>query len=106
MIGLKLNDRVSLKKEALSLSYVVGRRFYTNMYEGKTGKVIGFTDSGKIAIQFDDIVFTRPDGIRSSHDNGCHGRGRIGYCWYIPSYCLELISEENTTIDNNLLLLL
>ena len=91
-MSLQINDRVSLKESALSLSYIAGRRWYTNMYEGKQGKVIGFTANGeKLAIQFDDIVFTRPDGKISSHDNGCHGRGKKGFCWYIPAEHLNTI---------------
>jgi hypothetical protein len=84
----QVGDRVSLKKSALSLSYVVCRGFYTNMYEGKTGTVIGFAEStGKLAIEFDDIVFI--GGQRSSHDNGCHGKGKLHYCWYIPEECVD-----------------
>ena len=100
----KVGDRVSLKKSALSISYIAGRHWYTNMYEGKQGKIIGFTantgyngTSNKVAIEFDDVVFTRPDGKKSSHDNGCHGKGRVQYCWYIPAECIESaeISEDD-----------
>jgi hypothetical protein len=97
----KVGDRVKLKKLALSISYIAGRHFYTNMYEGKTGTVIGYTqETGKLAIEFDDIVFTSTER-KSSHNNGCHGRGKIDYCWYLPAEERFLEVE-----DNNLLLLL
>ena len=106
MRGFEIGSRVSLSREALNISYIKGRHFYTNMYEGKKGKVIGFTaDNTKLAIEFDDIVFTRPDGRESSHDNGCHGRGKKHYCWYIPPEFVDLI-EEDTNDDSDLLLLL
>lgn len=100
-----IGSRVSLAAEALNLSYIKGRSFYTNMYEGKKGKVIGFTaDLTKLAIEFDDVVFTRPNGQTSSHDNGCHGKGKKHYCWYIPPNLVDLIGEDTT--DPDLLLLL
>jgi hypothetical protein len=106
---LEIGSRVSLKKETLDLSYLKGRHWYTNMYEGKKGRVIGFTAensyaplSNKVAIEFDDVVFTRPDGQISSHDNGCHGKGKKQYCWYIPASCLNLIELSS---DNELLLM-
>lgn len=106
---IKIGDRVALNEAALLLSYVIGRKFYTNVYKGKTGTIIGFTaDSSKLAIQFDEKVFTRPDGVISSHDNGCHGKGKKQYCWYFPENCVIKIPVNtiNTIINNNLLLLL
>ena len=106
MRNYEIGSRVSLSREALNISYIKGRHFYTNMYEGKKGKVIGLTaDSSKLAIEFDDIVFTKPNGRDSSHNNGCHGRGKKDYCWYIPSEYVDLI-EEDTNDDSDLLLLL
>jgi hypothetical protein len=106
----EIGSRVSLKAEALNLSYIAGRRWYTNMYEGKQGKVIGFTaNNTKLAIQFDDVVFTRPDGQISSHDNGCHGKGKKGFCWYVPAEYLDLEGFNSNTLstnNENLLLLL
>lgn len=88
-------DRVSLRESALSLSYIVGRRTYTNMYTGKTGTIIGETADGtKLAIQFDTIVFTNSREHISSHDNGCHGKGRRQYCWYIPKECVDKLPDE------------
>jgi ribosomal protein L21E len=96
-----IGDRVKLKKAALSISYIAGRHFYTNMYEGKTGTVIGYTQNeDKVAIEFDDVVFTSTVR-KSSHNNGCHGKGKIDYCWYIPAD--ERFLEED---DNQSLLLL
>jgi len=100
----KVGDRVRLTKLALSVSYIAGRHFYTNMYEGKTGTILGYTEThGKVGVQFDDIVFTGER--KSSHDNGCHGKGKLHYCWYIPSdeHFLELISSVD---EDELLLLL
>jgi len=103
MAAFNIGDRVSLNEEALFLGYIASRKFYTNMYAGKKGTIIGFTqDLNKIAVEFDDIVFTRPDGKVSSHDNGCHGRGKQRFCWYIPIDYLDHIDE----ISNDVLLLL
>jgi len=100
-----MGDRVSLRQSALSLSYIAGRRTYTNMYAGKTGTIIGVTaDRSKLAIEFDDVVFTNHKEHWSSHDNGCHGKGKIHYCWYIPFGGLDIIEDEDNT--NELLLLL
>ena len=105
MQAYKVGDRVALEKGALSLSYIKSREFYTNMYEGKKGTVIGFTGrdtyeplSTKVAIQFDDVVFTRPDGQISSHDNGCHGKGKRKYSWYIPEAFIKPLVEEDDAI--------
>lgn len=100
MEKFQIGDRVALNKDALSLSYVVGRGTYTDMYVGKTGTIIGRTEDGyKLAIQFDTLVFTHYKEHKSSHDNGCHGKGKAHFCWYIPESCVE-------KLDNELLLLL
>jgi hypothetical protein len=96
-----IGDRVSLDKRALSISYIQARQFYTNMYEGKSGTILGYSETGKAAVEFDDIVFTRPENKISSHDHGCHGKGKRKYSWYIPDEYLNPIAE-----NNNLLLLL
>lgn len=90
-------ERVSLKKGALSVSYIACRSFYTNMYEGKKGKVLGYSETGKVAVEFEDIVFT-DRSRRSSHDNGCHNKGKIHFCWYIPEEYLESISGNNSDL--------
>ena len=95
MERLKIGDRVALAESALSIGYIRARSFYTNMYEGKLGTVIRIAGTGKIGVQFDDIVFTRPQGIKSSHDNGCHGAGRERYCWYIPPEHLHRLMSEH-----------
>lgn len=101
-MDFKVEDRVVLKKKALSIAYIASRNWYTSMYEGKSGKVIGKTAAGdKIAVEFDTKVFIN-GAQQSSHDNGCHGKGKLHYCWYIPVDCLEL----DTTTDEDLLLLL
>jgi hypothetical protein len=94
-----IGDRVSLNKEALSLSYLVGRQSYTNMYEGKLGKIVGCTSDGlKMAIEFDDLVFTNFADHKSSHDNGCHGKGRLHYSWYIPGSMLTLVQNPKVKL--------
>jgi hypothetical protein len=99
MQAYKVGDRVALEKSALSLPYISSREFYTNMYEGKKGTVIGYTGNGsKVAIQFDDVVFTRPDNQISSHDNGCHGKGKRKYSWYIPEAFIKPLVEDNNAI--------
>lgn len=106
-MNFKIGDRVSLRKEALSLSYIAARSWYTDMSEGKTGRVIGFTQANtgkpmKLAIEFDTRVFTSKEK-RSKHDNGCHNRGKLHYCWYIPPECVDILSE--VPIESLLLLL-
>lgn len=85
----KIGMRIKLNANINSVPYIVSRSWYTNMYIGKRGTIIGFADTGKIAIQFDDIVFTKYKEKMSSHDNGCHGKGKLHYCWYIPLSCIE-----------------
>jgi len=91
---LNVGDRVALNKAALSVSYIVARQSYTNMFVGKTGTIIGISsgDFKKYAIEFDTIVFTNGKK-RSTHDNGCNGKGKDHYCWYIPIDCVDLIPK-------------
>jgi hypothetical protein len=101
----KIGDRVSLLKEARSLSYVSGRHFYTDVHEGKMGTIIGFTGghtyspiSNKVAIQFDTPIFTRPEGRISSHDTGCHGKGKNRFSWYFPANCIKREIDADTLL--------
>lgn len=99
MQAWKIGDRVALKESALSLPYVICRRWYTDMYAGKKGRIIGWTAKGdKLAIEFDEPVFTDMYR-RSKHDTGCHGKGKLHYCWYIPMECVE--KDRYVNIVNN-----
>lgn len=86
-------DRVFLTKDALSIGYIACRNSYTNMYAGKTGTVLGYSTTGKVAVEFDDILFNNYSHIKSDHDNGCHGKGKLHYSWYIPEEVLILCDE-------------
>ena len=88
-----IGTRVRLLDVALHIPYIFTRKHYTNMYEGKSGTIIGYSSTGKAAVEFDDIVFTSDLKI-SSHDNGCHGKGKLHYCWYIPEFALELLNDD------------
>ena len=102
-----VGDRVALNAVALLLRYVVCRAAYTDVCVGKKGTVIGYAETGKVAVQFDEPIFTQQYLRRSSHNNGCHGKGKINYCWYFPESCLELVITDcciNTTNDSLLLL--
>ena len=98
---LENKTRVKLNAKALNLPYVKSRKKYTNMYENKTGTVIGYSGTGKVAVEFDDVVFI--DSTRlSNHDNGCHHKGRLHYCWYIPEDCLDIIGNNSfQTLDED-----
>lgn len=100
----KIGDRVTLNVLALSLSYVACRAAYTDVCVGKTGTIIGYAETGKAAVQFDEPVFVQQNMRKSSHNNGCHGKGKINYCWYFPEFCLEVANCCIKT-SNNLLLL-
>ena len=102
-----IRDRVELKELALKLSYVLGRTWYTDVKVGKKGTIIGKTADGtKLAIEFDEPIFTKHTEKRSSHDSGCHGRGKLHYCWYFPESTIKLIDNDCIVSDNDLLLLL
>jgi hypothetical protein len=116
-------ERVALLGSALSLDYLAKRNFYIIMYAGMSGTVLGYNAKGdKLAIQFDDMIFPNHLVKLSSFDNGCHGRGKMHHCTYIPEemvtnqfmeVVLSIVNEERKselkeTIDyqKNLLLLL
>jgi hypothetical protein len=55
---------------------------------GDSVTIIGETKAGdKYAVEFNHDVF-----IDSEHDfnSGCHGKGTINRCLYIPKYMVEL----------------
>jgi len=93
MEQFKIGDRVALTEAALSVPYIAARKNYTIMYAGKVGTVIAISvgDNKKLGIEFDDKVFTQAGIRQSSHDNGCNGKGKLHYCWYIPIDCVDLI---------------
>lgn len=112
MEEFKVGDRVQLNYRASLLMYVRNRKSYTNIYDGKKGTIIRIAGTGKYGIEFDEPIFINHHIRVSSHDNGCHGTGKIHYCWYFPVHTINLI-ETNTisdsitpSINNNLLLLL
>lgn len=84
MEKFKKGDVVWTCNRVDTLTYIRTRieRGYVHMSDGMIGQVLGYSSTGKVAVQFVHKVFDNPG--QSSHDNGCHGKGRIGYCWYIP----------------------
>lgn len=112
----RIGDRIVINNKIESVGYIQLRKWYSNCFSGMTGKIIGFTaDGSKAAVEFDQIVFFDHKTKRSSHDNGCHGRGKLHYCWYIPIKCIDFdyepsfpMEQEETvdlTINKKLLLL-
>ena len=95
-------DRVFLSKDALSIGYIACRSSYTNMYAGKTGTVVGYSGTGKVAVEFDDIVFNNHSYMKSDHDNGCHGKGKLHYSWYISEECLVPCNEITVQVFINI----
>lgn len=108
----QIGDRVELTEYAMTLDYVKRRWSYTDVCVRKKGTIICNTTTGKYGIQFDTPVFliNLIPGGTSSHNNGCHGRGRINYCWYFPSIAFRVIPNNllttKETYSANLLLLL
>lgn len=102
MDKFKNRDKVKLNSKFEYISYISRRMRYTSMYEGKTGTVIGYSGTGKVAVEFDTMVFTEYKTRQSSHDNGCHNKGKLHYCWYIPETALDLIENDcvNESNDN------
>jgi hypothetical protein len=103
---VSVGDRVMLLGNWSDIGYIWKRRHYTNMYIGKVGTVIRIASTGKIGVEFDDEVFTKWRTQLSTHDNGCHGNGKLHYCWYIPTKCLTIISKPKQIENEELLLLL
>jgi len=96
-----IGERVTLQPGYNNYVYISRREKYTNMYVGKIGTIIGVASTGKIAVEFDDKVFTKYDTQLSSHDNGCHGKGKLHYCWYIPEDVLEYKYYPDGSIIND-----
>jgi hypothetical protein len=72
------------------ISYISRRSDYLTVKAGMTGRVLGFTVAGdKAAVEFDDEIFTNYLIQRSSLDHGCHGKGKLHHCIYIPTSYLE-----------------
>lgn len=75
------------------------------------GTIVRFTNNGdKIGVQFDEKIWFG----ESPFNNGCHGKGKIGHCIYIPETLLPsrynpfgapglVLTEDNA--DEMLLLL-
>jgi len=92
-------------------------RGYCHIKRGMKGVVVGYASTGKVAVQFFDKIWsdshdTDEDGwdiaIKSSFDNGCHGKGELGHCAYVVEdhvrfYCSVFAEPEES--DMTLLLL-
>lgn len=101
-----LGNRVELNASALSLSYVKSRQSYTYVYPGKKGTIKGMSETGKYAIEFDTYVFDPSAERKSSHNHGCHGKGKLHFCWYFPASAFDLIEQKTEQSNNDLILVL
>lgn len=87
MLGkFEVGDRVVVFANLLSeVEYIRSRIELKHIAfpKGKTvGTVLGYTQAGdKVAIEFDEPIWqTKYD----THNNGCHGKGKMDHCYYIP----------------------
>jgi hypothetical protein len=86
---LELGTRVVVNDKYKNVGYLAARSSYTDLYEGKVGTVIKYTQANdKYGIEFDEPVFTDYHSKRSSQDNGCHGKGKDHHCMYLPLTCV------------------
>ncbi len=77
---LSFGSSAMLKKQALDLPYMED---CINLRTGLKGRVIGITNNGdKYAIEFEERIFSNSQS--SYFDSGCHGKGKLGHCAYIP----------------------
>lgn len=95
-----VGDTVIIDSRADSLPWIskrIGHGYLRMLHEGI---IIGFTAAqDKAAVQFPEMIFSKKhDGYRSSFDNGCHNKGPIGYCLYIPVEFLHLKSLYSGSI--------
>lgn len=95
-----IEDRIVICKDPKKIPWFKSRIFhgYCHLEEGMTGTIMGFTIKGdKVAVQFDDIVWTlKSNGQSSSFDGGCHGKGRKGYSAYFPLEYLTRIEDPKS----------
>ena len=93
MNKFKVGDRVVTKNTILFSSYVnkAVKQKHVKMSEGATGTVICIAATGKLGIQFDNKIWKTPH----VHNNACHGRGIIDYCWYIHEHHISQIQSFN-----------
>jgi hypothetical protein len=90
----KIGDKVALNELTLSIGYITCRSDYTNVFVGKKGRVIGYAATGKVAVEFDYPIFIHQNVRISSHNNGCHGKGKINHCWYFPESALDIVKKN------------
>lgn len=93
-----IGDKVALNVLTLSIGYISCRADYTNVFVGKRGKVIGYAATGKVAVEFNEPVFINQNVRISSHNNGCHGKGKINHCWYFPEEALDKLKTNKKVL--------
>ena len=82
MCTYRKGARVFLKEEALRLPYMSD---CNNLSKGMKGTIVGMTSSeDKYAIEFDEPIFTGMYKNTSYYNSGCHGKGKMDHCAYIP----------------------
>lgn len=112
MINLEqfIGRRIYTKNEVQNIPYISKRSEYLRVVNGMEGTIVRISSTGKIGIQFDAQIFSFTDDKQSALDCGCHGKGKVHHCIYLPIDYVELNScdndiDTNTTQNNRLLLL-
>jgi len=92
-----IGRRVVVNPTALHMYWC--KNSYLNV--GMEGTVLAQTVKGdKLAIEFDCPIF--PLGDNSKYNNGCFGRGRKGYCIYLPTECIRFIDCKEPCIEQSI----
>lgn len=85
-MDLNIGDKVIMDTRVDSLPWLTKRIAHGYLHLTHQGTIIGFTAAkDKAAIECPERIWDyKKDGQRSSFDNGCHGKGKLGHCIYIP----------------------
>mgnify|MGYP003596002156 CR=1 FL=1 len=88
-----VGSRVMVNDYANEILYIVNRK-YIKIDPGMEGRVVRFSSTKKIGVEFDKEIFMNYDEKKSSLDCGCHGFGKLHHCIYLPITCLTVLHDE------------
>ena len=58
--------------------------------KGMMGRVVGMSATGKIAVEFDQQIWSR---YHTEFSVSCHGKGKAYHCIYFPANHLDVIGK-------------
>ena len=93
-----IGDVVKLTTSPTNISYLKNRLWYLDLSLGMVGKIVSDNGIDKVGVEFEKLIWWKYKEKQSKFDNGCHNKGKLHHCVYLPYETVKLVDVGNKVL--------